>query len=76
MIRERPQDEAGTTQAPSTLPLWGAVGLAVWFGYVFLGPEARAAALFNLALLLPFVAVARRLTREPDAIQREAPARV
>ena len=53
------------------LPWWGAVGFAVWLGYVFLGPEARAAALFNLALLLPFVAVARRLTPEPDAAQRE-----
>jgi hypothetical protein len=58
------------------LPWWGAVGLAVWTGYVFLGPEARAAALFNLALLLPFVAVARRLAPEPNATQREEPARV
>jgi hypothetical protein len=58
------------------LPWWGAVGLAVWLGYVFLGPEARAAALFNLALLLPFVAVARRLTPVPDAAHRDEPVRV
>lgn len=58
------------------LPWWGAVGLATWLGYVFLGPEARAAALLNLALLLPFVAVARRLTPEPDTAHREEPAHV
>ena len=58
------------------LPWWGAVGLAMWLGYVFLGPEARAAAMFNLALLLPFVAVARRLTPEPDPAQRGEPARL
>jgi hypothetical protein len=58
------------------LPWWGAVGLAMWLGYVFLGPEARAAALFNLALLLPFVGVALRLTPEPDPAQRGEPARV
>ena len=43
------------------LPWWGAVGLIVWLGFVFVGSEARAAALVNLALLLPFVAVAREL---------------
>lgn len=46
------------------LPWWGALGLAVWLGYVFVGPESRPAALLNLALLLPFVAVAQRL--DPD----------
>lgn len=44
------------------LPWWGAIGLVVWLGYVFAGPQARLAALLNLALLLPFVAVAQRLT--------------
>jgi len=44
------------------LPWWGAIGLAVWLGFVFVGSEARAAALVNLALLLPFVAVARELS--------------
>jgi hypothetical protein len=58
------------------LPWWGATGLAVWLGYVVLGSEARAAALFNLALLLPFVAVARQLTPVPDAAHRDEPARV
>lgn len=53
------------------LQWWGAMGLAVWLGYVFLGSEARASALMNLALLLPFVAVARRLTPAPDAVHRE-----
>ena len=56
------------------LPWWGAAGLTVWLGYVFLGSEARASALFNLALLLPFVAVARRLTPVPHAAQRDEPA--
>jgi hypothetical protein len=53
------------------LPWWGAVGFVVWLGYVFVGSEARAAAMFNLALLLPFVAVAQRLTPEPDNARRE-----
>jgi hypothetical protein len=50
------------------LPWWGALGLLVWLAYVVLGPEARVGALMNLALLLPFVAVARQLRatdREP-----------
>ena len=58
------------------LPWWGAVGFASWLGYVFLGPETRAAALFNLALLLPFVAVAQRLTPDPDTAQRDEAAYV
>ena len=58
------------------LPWWGAVGFATWLGYVFLGSEARAAALFNLALLLPFDAVARRLTPEPETAQLDEPAHV
>jgi hypothetical protein len=60
----------------NALPWWGAVGFALWLCYVFLGPEARAAAMFNLALLLPFVAAARRLAPEPDTAQREEPAHV
>jgi hypothetical protein len=44
------------------LPWWGAIGLAAWLAFVFVGSEARAAALVNLALLLPFVAVARQLS--------------
>jgi hypothetical protein len=44
------------------LPWWGAVGVAVWLVFVFVGSEARAAALVNLALLLPFVAAARQLS--------------
>jgi hypothetical protein len=48
------------------LPWYGAIGLAVWVGYAFAGPEARFASLLNLALLLPFIGVARRLT--PDRI--------
>ncbi len=50
------------------LPWWGALGLLAWLAYVVLGSEATAAALMNLALLLPFVAVARQLRatdREP-----------
>jgi hypothetical protein len=58
------------------LPWWGAVGFAIWLGYVFLGPEARAAALFNLALLLPFTAVVRQLTPEPKGAPRGEPAQV
>jgi hypothetical protein len=46
------------------LPWWGAAGLVIWFGYVVTGPEARLGALLNLALLLPFVAVARELRAE------------
>jgi hypothetical protein len=48
------------------LPWWAALGLALWLGYVFSGTEARLAALLNLALLLPFVAVAHRLTPESN----------
>jgi hypothetical protein len=58
------------------LSWWGAVGFATWFGYVLLGPEARAAALVNLALLLPFIAVARQLTPHPQRARHEVPARV
>jgi hypothetical protein len=51
------------------LPWWAALGLAVWLGYVVTGTETRPAALLNLALLLPFLAVARRLTptQTPEA---------
>jgi hypothetical protein len=50
------------------LPWWGAISLVVWLGYVFAGPEARLAALLNLALLLPFVGVAQRLTPSKDTM--------
>jgi hypothetical protein len=42
------------------LPWWAALGFLVWLGYVVTGSEARMAALLNLSLLLPFLAVARR----------------
>jgi hypothetical protein len=51
------------------LTWYGAIGLVVWVGYVFAGPEARLAALLNLALLLPFIGAARRLTLEPVPTQ-------
>jgi hypothetical protein len=50
------------------LPWWGALGLAVWLGFVFVGSEARAAAFVNLALLLPFVAAARQLSPGKRAV--------
>ena len=56
------------------LPWWGAIGLVVWLGYVFAGPEARLAALLNLALLLPFVGVAQRLTPSKDTVLELEPA--
>ena len=56
------------------LTWYGAIGVAVWVGYVFAGPEARLAALLNLALLLPFIGAARRLTLEP--IQAQPPGSV
>jgi hypothetical protein len=55
------------------LPWWGAIGLAVWLGYVFTGPEAQLAALLNLALLLPFTGVARRLTPSKDTMSARVP---
>ncbi len=51
----------------------GAIGLVVWLGYVFVGPEARLAALLNLALLLPFVGVAQRLTPSKDTVSQLEP---
>jgi hypothetical protein len=56
------------------LTWYGAIGLAVWVGYVFAGPEARLAALLNLSLLLPFVGAARRLSLE--RIPTQAPGSV
>lgn len=44
------------------LPWWGVLGLVVWLGYLVSGPESQVAALLNLALLLPFIGVAQRLT--------------
>jgi hypothetical protein len=48
----------------------------MWLGYLILGSEARAAALVNLALLLPFIAVARQLTPNSTGALHEEPARV
>jgi hypothetical protein len=56
------------------LPWWGAIGLLIWLGYVFAGPQAQLAALLNLALLLPFVGVARRLTPSKDTVPEHVPA--
>jgi hypothetical protein len=53
---------------------WAAVGLAVWLGYVFVGSEARLSALLNLALLLPFIAVARALTPGERVVDERVPA--
>jgi hypothetical protein len=58
------------------LPWWGAAGFAMWLGYLILGSETRAAALVNLALLLPFIAVARQLTPNSTGALHEEPARV
>jgi hypothetical protein len=55
------------------LPWWAALGLVVWLGYVVTGTEARPAALLNLALLLPFLAVARRLAPGKDAVPEREP---
>jgi hypothetical protein len=55
------------------LPWWGAIGLMVWLGYVLAGPEARLAALLNLALLLPFIGVAQRLTPGKDTVSELEP---
>jgi hypothetical protein len=56
------------------LPWWGALGFLVWIGYVFSGPESQVAALLNLALLLPFVGVARRLTPAAVPVSEPQPA--
>ena len=45
----------------------------VWLGYVFAGPEARLAALVNLALLLPFLWVAQGLTTGKDTVSKPVP---
>ena len=58
------------------LPWWGAAGFAAWLGYLVLGSEARGAALVNLVLLLPFIAVARQLTLNAHGARQEDPARV
>ena len=59
------------------LPWWGALGLLAWLAYVALGSEARASALLNLGLLLPFVAVARQLrTTDRQPARRSAGASV
>lgn len=56
------------------LPWWGAVGFLVWFGYVFSGPETQAAAVLNLALLPPFIAVAQQLRHDDVPAQQPQPA--
>jgi hypothetical protein len=58
------------------LAWWGALGLLVWLGYVFVGPESRLAALLNLALLLPFIGVARQLTQGTEKAPQLEPATV
>jgi hypothetical protein len=58
----------------SALRWWSTLGLVIWFGYVVLGPEARFASVLNLALLLPFVAVAGRLTPRKDSVAQAEPA--
>jgi hypothetical protein len=55
------------------LPWWAALGLVVWLGSVVAGTETRPAALLNLALLLPFLAVARRLAPSKDPVARRKP---
>ncbi|MGH3465351.1 MAG: hypothetical protein ACRDP9_28105 [Kribbellaceae bacterium] len=55
------------------LPWWAALGLLIWLGYVVAGMEARPAALLNLALLLPFLAVARRLAPGKDPVAEREP---
>ena len=55
------------------MPWWGAIGLVVWLGYVFAGPQARFAALLNLALLLPFTGVAQRITPSKDTVSEHVP---
>jgi hypothetical protein len=58
------------------LPWWGALGLLVWFAYVFIGPKQQPAALLNLAMLLPFIAVARRLPADHARTQQHQPTAV
>lgn len=55
------------------LPWWAALGLLIWLGYVVAGMEARPAALLNLALLLPFLGVARRLAPGKDPVAEREP---
>jgi hypothetical protein len=53
-----------------SLPWWAAAGLLFWMGSVLIGSEATPAALANLALLLPFAALARELTATSRAAKR------
>lgn len=56
------------------LPWWAAAGLVVWLAGVFLGSESMPAALVNLALLLPFAAVARHFGEPPAGhVQQRRP---
>jgi hypothetical protein len=43
------------------LPWWAALGLLIWLAAALIGSELMLGALLNLALLLPFAAVARQL---------------
>lgn len=53
-----------------TLPWWAATGLLLWLGSVLIGSEATPAALFNLALLLPFAALAGELAAAPRTVEQ------
>jgi len=58
------------------LPWWAALGFLVWLGYVVTGSEARMAALLNLSLLPPFLAVASRLAPAMAPEPQRQPTRV
>jgi hypothetical protein len=53
-----------------SLPWWAAAGFLLWLGSVLIGSEATPAALFNLALLLPFAALAGELTSAPRDVEQ------
>lgn len=50
------------------LPWWGGLGLLAWLGSVVVGSEVPVAALVNLALLLPFLAVAGQLRKPRETV--------
>lgn len=54
------------------LPWWAAAGLVLWLAAVVVGSEATLAALVNLALLLPFAAVARQVVTVIPTPERSA----
>jgi hypothetical protein len=49
------------------LPWWAAAGVLLWLGSILIASEATPAALLNLALLLPFAALARELATTAPA---------